>query len=172
MKQRVKLAQALVHDPRLVLLDEPTNGLDPDGREEMLNLIRRIGTDFGMTVILSSHLLSEIERVCDHLVEIEGGRLVRSAPMTELTKITRHLLVEVEGNIDLLARYLRDRRFTCEAKDHYLVVERDQEDQVLDAIRDGAVEEGLGLMRIQQGRRRLEDLFTEAPSVSADGSDG
>src|SRR6476620_1770242 len=77
MKQRVKLAQALVHDPRLLLLDEPTNGLDPAGRDEMLELILRTGTEFGIAVIVASHLLGEIERVCDHLVAIEGGKLLR-----------------------------------------------------------------------------------------------
>ena len=94
MKQRVKLAQALVHDPQLMFLDEPTNGLDPEGREEMLRLIRRIGSEFGIAMIISSHLLSEIERVCDHLVEIEDGRLGRSVPMTVLTAPTRDLTVE------------------------------------------------------------------------------
>src|SRR5688572_14694506 len=73
MKQRVKLAQALVHDPRLLLLDEPTNGLDPVGRDEMLDLVHRTGTDFGIAIIMSSHLLGEIERVCDHLVAIDAG---------------------------------------------------------------------------------------------------
>ena len=88
MKQRVKLAQALVHDPRLLLLDEPTNGLDPAGRDEMLELIRRTGTEFGIAVIVASHLLGEIERVCDHLVAIEGGRLLRSAPLGAFTERT------------------------------------------------------------------------------------
>ncbi|MCK9518785.1 MAG: ABC transporter ATP-binding protein, partial [Dehalococcoidia bacterium] len=73
MKQRVKLAQALVHDPRLMLLDEPTNGLDPAGRDEMLDLVRRTGREFGIAIVMSSHLLGEIERVCDHLVVIEAG---------------------------------------------------------------------------------------------------
>ena len=80
MKQRVKLAQALVHDPRLLFLDEPTNGLDPAGRDEMLELIHRTGTEFGIAVMVASHLLGEIERVCDHLVAIESGKLLRSAP--------------------------------------------------------------------------------------------
>ncbi len=73
MRQRVMLAQALVHDPRLLLLDEPTNGLDPAGREDMLALIRRTGTEFGIAILLASHLLGEIERVCDFLVAIEFG---------------------------------------------------------------------------------------------------
>ena len=81
MKQRVKLAQALVHDPRLLLLDEPTNGLDPSGRDEMLGLIERTGTEFGIAIIVASHLLGEIERVCDFLVAIEGGRLLQAAPL-------------------------------------------------------------------------------------------
>src|SRR5690606_32636335 len=68
MKQRVKLAQALVHDPRVMLLDEPTNGLDPQGRDEMLDLVHKTGSEFGISIIMSSHLLGEIERVCDHLI--------------------------------------------------------------------------------------------------------
>ena len=72
MKQRVKLAQALVHDPVMVLLDEPTAGLDPAGREEMLALIRRIGGDFGISIMLSSHLMGDVESTCDRIVVLEG----------------------------------------------------------------------------------------------------
>jgi ABC-2 type transport system ATP-binding protein len=77
MRQRVKLAQALVHDPQLVLLDEPTNGLDPAGRDDMLGLVERINSDFGISVLVTSHLLGELERVCDHVVVIDAGRLLR-----------------------------------------------------------------------------------------------
>ena len=84
MKQRVKLAQALVHDPQLVLLDEPTNGLDPAGRDEMLGLIRRVHTDFGISVLVTSHLLGELERTCDHVVVIDGGKLLRSSSTERL----------------------------------------------------------------------------------------
>src|SRR5713101_4831535 len=76
MKQRVKLAQALVGAPMLLLLDEPTNGLDPAGRTAMLELIARIGAEFGISIVVASHLLGEIERICDHLVAIEAGRLL------------------------------------------------------------------------------------------------
>jgi ABC-2 type transport system ATP-binding protein len=168
MKQRVKLAQALVHDPRLVLLDEPTNGLDPQGRDEMLTLIHRIGTEFGVAIILSSHLLGEIERLCDHLVEIEGGQLVRSAPMAELTAATSILLVEVDGDVEQLAAYLSERSFSAKVKGRYLLIERDG-DGVLDAIRDGVVELDLGLVRMEQGRRRLEELFGAGQDVEFDG---
>lgn len=95
MKQRVKLAQALVHDPQLVLLDEPTNGLDPVGRDEMLGLIRRVHTDFGISVLVTSHLLGELERTCDHVVVIDGGTLLRSSSTSDFTQTTATLAVEV-----------------------------------------------------------------------------
>ena len=91
MKQRVKLAQALVHDPQLVLLDEPTNGLDPAGRDDMLALIRRIGTLFDISVLVTSHLMGELERVCDHVVVIDGGQLLRSASTADVTAVTQQL---------------------------------------------------------------------------------
>src|SRR3990170_3748447 len=103
MKQRVKLAQALVHDPRILLLDEPTNGLDPAGRDEMLNLVTRTGREFGIAIMMASHLLGEIERVCDHLVVIDAGRLVRSAPVATFTAQTGILAVEVDEQADALA---------------------------------------------------------------------
>src|SRR3954466_872691 len=95
MKQRVKLAQALVHDPKLVLLDEPTNGLDPAGRDEMLGLIRRVHSDFGISVLVTSHLLGELERTSDHLVVIDGGRLLRASSTSDFTQVTASLAVEV-----------------------------------------------------------------------------
>ena len=165
MKQRVKLAQALVHDPRLMLLDEPTNGLDPEGREEMLRLIRRIGTEFGIAIILSSHLLSEIERVCDHLVEIEDGRLVRSSPMTALTAPTRVLQIEVDGDSNRLAALLAARGIAVTRSGRNLLVEK-EDDAMLDVIRDAVVELDLGLVRLAQSRRRLEELFQPEPATT------
>ena len=96
MKQRVKLAQALVGDPQLLLLDEPTIGLDPAGRASMLDLVSRIGTEFGISILVSSHLLGEIEQICDHLVAIDGGRLLRADTMTSFTQVSQVLLVEVD----------------------------------------------------------------------------
>src|SRR5207248_10454880 len=95
MKQRVKLAQALVGDPRLLLLDEPTTGLDPGGRGAMLDLIARIGAEFGISIVVSSHLLGEIERICDHVVALERGQLLRADTLTSFTQVSRVLAVEV-----------------------------------------------------------------------------
>lgn len=106
MKQRVKLAQALVHDPKLIFLDEPTNGLDPRGRDEMLTLIRRIGTEFGISVLVTSHLLGELERICDHVIVIDGGRLLRSSAIAEFTQTTQSVTVEVDEGTGALAERL------------------------------------------------------------------
>jgi len=160
MKQRVKLAQALVHDPRLMLLDEPTTGLDPGGREEMLDLVERVGREFGIAIIMSSHLLGEIERVCDHLVQIESGRLVRYAPISELTDVMHVLTVEVEGDAALLAGRLREAGYTVQEDGRILHVQID-DGRVYDVIRDAVVDLGLGLSRLQQQRRRLEEIFGE-----------
>ena len=94
-RQRVKLAQAIAHDPELVLLDEPTDGLDPVQRDDMLALIRRIGTEFGIHVLVSSHLLEEVERICDSAVILREGQVVASGPIRELTCQGRGLVVEV-----------------------------------------------------------------------------
>ncbi len=106
-RQRVKLAQAIAHDPQLVLLDEPTDGLDPVQRDDMLALIKRVGTEFGIDIILSSHLLEEVERVCDSAVIIAGGEVVASGPISELTGADRGLLVEVDDHAEALARAIR-----------------------------------------------------------------
>lgn len=87
MKQRIKLAQALVHGPQLLLLDEPTNGLDPMGREDMLSLVRSISHDKGVNVLVSSHLLPDIERTCDHVIVLLGGRLVSQGLISDLRHV-------------------------------------------------------------------------------------
>ena len=96
MRQRVKLAQALVADPELVLLDEPTAGLDPVGREEMLDLVGRLST-FGISVLFATHLLDDVQRVCEHVVMVDAGRLVLAGPVEELVERTGAVRVEVGG---------------------------------------------------------------------------
>jgi ABC-2 type transport system ATP-binding protein len=158
MKQRVKLAQALVHDPRLIFLDEPTNGLDPAGRDQMLGLIARIGRDFGITVVVASHLLGEIERVCTYLLAIDAGHLLRAAPIGVFTEETGLLSVEVEDGADRLLDHLRERGMQVDRDGRGLLLHLDGEPPY-DAIRDAIDDLGLALVRIERGRSRLEDLF-------------
>ena len=158
MKQRVKLAQALVHDPRLLLLDEPTNGLDPAGRDEMLALVRRTGTEFGIAVIVASHLLGEIERVCDFLVAIDAGTLIRAAPLGDFTERTGTLAVEVEEGSDRLAAALVAAGLQALVDGRTVLVEL-QDERPWDLVRDAVADLDLPLVRIEQRRRGLEELF-------------
>jgi ABC-2 type transport system ATP-binding protein len=167
MKQRVKLAQALVHDPRLLLLDEPTNGLDPAGRDEMLELIRRTGTEFGIAIMMASHLLGEIERVCDYLVAIDAGRLLRAAALGTFMRQTGILLVEVEEAPDDLARRLTGAGLSVHTDGHQVLVEM-RDEATFDVVRDGVTELGLGLVRLEPRRGRLEDLFREPETDGAE----
>jgi ABC-2 type transport system ATP-binding protein len=165
MKQRVKLAQALVHDPKLLLLDEPTNGLDPSGRDEMLDLIKRTGNDFGIAVVVASHLLGEIEQVCGYLLAVDAGRLLRAAPITTFTARTPVLAVEVEEGADRLAAALAARGFKTRAEETCVLVAL-EDDAIYDAVRDTVADLGLPLVRIEQERRRLEDLFRDTTPVA------
>ncbi|MGQ0609450.1 MAG: ABC transporter ATP-binding protein [Chloroflexota bacterium] len=163
MKQRVKLAQALVHDPRVLFLDEPTNGLDPAGRDEMLALIERIGREFGIAVIVASHLLGEIERVATWLVAIDAGRLLRTAPLASFTERTGQLLVETDEPAEALAARLAVRGIDARADGRIAVVDLASGDGaefgIYDAVRDEAVTLGLALVRLEHRRHQLEDLF-------------
>jgi ABC-2 type transport system ATP-binding protein len=164
MRQRVQLAQALVHDPRLLLLDEPTNGLDPAGRDEMLELISRTGHEFGIAIILASHLLGEIEEVCDYLVAIDAGRLLRAAPLAEFTTETGVLSVEVEEGRDALALRLEALGLRVFGR----TGSGDREVRIAlgdvapyDLIRDAVADLGLPLVRVTRSRHSLEDLFRD-----------
>ena len=167
MKQRVKLAQALVHDPKVLLLDEPTNGLDPAGRDEMLELIKRTGTDFGITLIVASHLLGEIEQVCSFLLAIDAGHLLQSAPIAHFTQRTPILAVEVEEGADRLAAVLVSKGARAQV-DGSCVFVAIESDALYDVLRDTVADLAVPLVRIQQERGHLEDLFRDAaPSAGS-----
>ena len=166
MKQRVKLAQALVGDPRLLLLDEPTNGLDPAGRTAMLDLVARIGSEFGISIVVASHLLGEIEQICDHLVAIDAGRLLRADSVSSVTQATAVLLVEVDDGLELLRAALAERDLGPVPYERGLLV-RLTSDRVYDDVRDSVAALGLPLRRMEQRRHRIEELFRAEPAVSA-----
>lgn len=176
-RQRVKLAQAIVHDPTLVLLDEPTDGLDPVQRDDMLALIRRIGTEFGINVLLSSHLLEEIERVCDSAVILSHGRVVANGRIDQLTRHTEGLVVEVSDGAEQLAATLVARGVDVSVDGNTLLVrpvavttaleaELDVEStpDLRDLVRDAIVDSGAGLRRMGAHEVSLEDVFLEVGS--------
>jgi len=158
MKQRVKLAQALVGDPRLLLLDEPTNGLDPAGRNAMLELIERIGQEFAIPIVVASHLLGEIERICDSLVAIEAGRLLRADTMDSFTRASQTLLIEVEEGTAALREELARRGMDVRPYQRALLVPIAGE-QTYDAVRDSVAALGLPLSRLEQRRHQVAEIF-------------
>jgi ABC-2 type transport system ATP-binding protein len=144
----------------LLLLDEPTIGLDPAGRAAMLDLVSRIGTEFGISILVSSHLLGEIEQICDHLVAIDGGRLLRSDSMASFTQVSQVLLVEVDEGTALLETELAARGLRPLRDERALLVQI-ASGETYDVVRDAVADLGLPLNRLEQRRRRVEELFRD-----------
>jgi ABC-2 type transport system ATP-binding protein len=128
----------------------------------MLELIHRTGTEFGIATIVASHLLGEIERVCDFLVAIEGGRLLRAAPLGSFTEQTGTLAVEVEEGSAALAARLTAQGLEAIADGRAVLIALTDE-RPYDIVRDTIVDLGLALVRIEQRRHKLEDLFRDMP---------
>ncbi|MGZ8687612.1 MAG: ABC transporter ATP-binding protein [Gaiellaceae bacterium] len=159
-RQRVKLACAIVHDPELVLLDEPTDGLDPLQRDDMLALIRRVGSEFGMDIVISSHHLEEAERICDAVVILGEGAVVRAGRLSELRRGDERLIVVVDDRVDQLAELLRGKGFDVLEQGEGLSIGWDE--GVHDTVRDAVADLGVGLRRMGPERQTLEDVYMEA----------
>ncbi len=159
MRQRTKLAQAIVADPALVLLDEPTAGLDPSGREEMLALVDRLGT-FGIAVVLATHLLDDVARVCDHVVMLDAGRLVTDAPTETLLHQTGTVTVDVgPAALTALQGALTARGLAVTADDAGTLEVTVAGEADLDTIRDVVADLGLPLHRLTNRLTSLDEVF-------------
>jgi ABC-2 type transport system ATP-binding protein len=169
MKQRLGIAAALLPEPELLVLDEPTNGLDPAGIVEIRALLRSLGAA-GRTVLVSSHLLAEIEEVCDALVVVRFGRLVHSGPMWELlARSEQHLDVRPERPVDLggLAEVLAGAGWPVTRAGAGLRVGAGAEDAA--AVNRAAAQAGITLSALVPARDGLEQLFLEM--TGADGAE-
>jgi ABC-2 type transport system ATP-binding protein len=158
MKQRVKLAQALVHDPLVAFLDEPTAGLDPLGRREMLELIRRVGGEFGISIVISTHLMGDVERACDSVVVLDAGRLLRTGRVSGFTEETETLEIELVEGADQVAAELRRRGLAPRLDGRRLLLE-DVSGHEYDVVRDTVVDVGALLYRLAPARHSLADVF-------------
>ncbi|WP_217920834.1 ABC transporter ATP-binding protein [Miltoncostaea oceani] len=164
MKQRTKLAQALVHSPELVILDEPTNGLDPSGRDEMLSLVRRLSSELDIAVLLSSHVLEDVTRTCDAVVVLRDGRLVTEGLIGDMRgMIDDGVFARVAGDTGAFTAALGARGLRAEPRgDGVTVHGGGSEAGLLDGVRDAAADAGVGLRELRPAGRTLEDALVDA----------
>ena len=147
-----------MHDPTFVFLDEPTAGLDPAGREEMLDLVRKTHREFGISILFSSHLMSDVERTCDRIIVLQGGTVVQSGEVAQFTKDTATVFIEVDTNREPLIRALETRGVAVTEDGNGLYIEGADE-SVYDHVRDALVEAEAPLRRMAPRRRALTELF-------------
>ena len=166
MKQRIKLAQALVHDPDLLFLDEPTNGMDPKGRDEMLELVRDLGHNKGVALILSSHLLPDVEYTCDHVIVMDKGQIAAQGPIAELKgPAGRVFELRIKGDLPGFVEVLRRSGMECHATDEdvmrvFVPSERDGGDPR--AIFELAAAHRAQVRHLRPSVPTLEDVFAKA----------
>ncbi len=166
-RQRVKLAQAIAAAPRFIVLDEPTDGLDPVQRDEMLNIIVQVNRDFGIDVMLSSHVLEEVERVCDHVVALDQGRLLAQGSMTELAGVSGGVeveLVEIDDRpdaVDQVVAHMEANGATVDRTGAVLIATGLPADDLFDLVGSAVATAGARLRRLAPRRRTLDDIFTD-----------
>jgi ABC-2 type transport system ATP-binding protein len=168
MKQRIKLAQALVHDPDLLFLDEPTNGMDPKGRDEMLELIRDLGHNKNVNLILSSHLLPDVEYTCDHVVVMDKGQVAAQGPIAELKgPAGRVFELRIKGDLPSFIQMLHQAGMECHATDDDVMrvfvpaaaAGGDRDQQAIFAL---AAKHGAQVRHLRPSIPTLEDVFAKA----------
>ena len=160
MKQRLGLAAALLGYPKLLILDEPTNGLDPAGIQEMRELICSLPERFGMTVVVSSHLLSEIDQMADHVAIIREGELVFQDTLEALHGRSRHHLALRTTNNAVARAVLQERSVPCQEEEGYLILPI-LSDELAAQLTRLLAERHLGVIRLEERQKSLEDIFLE-----------
>ena len=166
MKQRLGLAAALLGYPKLLILDEPTNGLDPAGIQEMRELICSLPERFGMTVVVSSHLLSEIDQMADHVAIIREGELVFQDTLEALHGRSRHHLALRTTNNAVARAVLQEKSVPCQEEEGYLILPI-LSDELAAQLTRLLAERHLGVIRLEERQKSLEDIFLELTGKAA-----
>jgi len=163
MKQKVKLAQALIHAPRLLFLDEPTTGLDPQGRERMLRLMKALPEKKNVTVVVSTHILQDVEACCDSVLILGRGKLLVYDDLRNLrTAVEPSLTVRLTGNAAAFAKSLGELGFPAEALDDECVRAAGDSEGISSVLFEAAKRTGAVVRQIEPGRTSLEDIFLKA----------
>ena len=166
MKQRLGLAAALLGFPRLLILDEPTNGLDPAGIQEMRELICSLPERFGMPVVVSSHLLSEIDQMADHVAIIREGELVFQDTLEALHGRSRHHLALRTTNNAVARAILQEKSVPCQEEGGYLILPI-LSDEIAAQLTRLLGARNLGVIRLEERQKSLEDIFLELTGKAA-----
>ena len=162
MKQRLKLASAIVHDPKLLILDEPTNGMDPDGREEVLQLCRDLARNKGMSLLFSSHLLPDVEAVCDYIIVLGNGKLLAQGNIQQLKHVHNQCFeVRVKAGSETFAQGLSALGCVIEARDDVLLVQIPKGESPRMLWR-AAAEQNQQIRYLRSQRSTLEEVFLKA----------
>jgi ABC-2 type transport system ATP-binding protein len=167
MRQRLKLAGALVNDPELLILDEPTNGLDPKGRQEMIDLIYEISHDHGMNVLVSSHLLLDVEATCDFATILNNGRVIQQGSIRELTgqesrkQQTKTMRVRIKGDFNEFLTGLKKQGLTFEVVDKVIQIPYNNENPS-ETIMEVAYNTGIQIRSMSPRHAVLEDVFVHS----------
>jgi ABC-2 type transport system ATP-binding protein len=162
MKQRLKLASAIVHDPKLLILDEPTNGMDPAGRQEILDLARDLAHNKGMSLLFSSHLLPDVEAVCEYIIVLGAGKLLAEGQIQQLKQTHNHCYeVRVKADVTPFARRLSELGCTTEQSHDVLRVQL-PESSSAQLLWEAAANAGEQIRYLRPQRSTLEEVFLNA----------
>lgn len=159
MRQRLGLAQALISNPKLLILDEPTNGLDPIGIKELRELLKKISKEKNISVFVSSHILSEIELMCDRIAIIDGGSLIEIKDLKDKKQDAKDKVLFEVSDSKLASKYLNKQNYKNEILDNYIVLETKKEE--IPNINKLLVNNNINVFEIKTVKKTLEDEFIE-----------
>ncbi|MEZ6096336.1 MAG: ATP-binding cassette domain-containing protein [Pirellulaceae bacterium] len=168
MRQKVKFAAAIVHDPDFLILDEPTSGLDPEEREQLLYRVRSLCVDFGKSVLISTHILPDVQQICDHVMILARGKIRLNESFETINRpATPSLTVRVLGNRDQFVEKARESKLNVEVDIHGAVIVRQESEQTISMIWNIASQTGAAIQTLEPAKNSLEEVFMAVVRESA-----